>query len=601
MMTRGVFFSYYGLRAFVAVAVLYAAAGLFAIAFSGDAVGVVSIWPGSGVAIAALVIAPPRLVGWILSGIAVGSAACNLSAGFGWGASLAFSLSNTLEPVIALRVARALGVNRIDFERPGAVALIAISCMVSAAASAAISASLGAGWTVEFLSSWFLTASLGQLIFAPLILTVYQEHQRIRSGEHTLDFRSLALSLGAATAICGAVFMQSSLPLLFLPILPVLHATYRHGKLGGALAVGVVAVCSSLSIAFDTGPFHLLATEVNTVFFAQIYLVTVLTAVLPLAATLAAGRTVIEEVTLQKRFFELASQTARIGHWRIAIDTNDLTWSDAMFRIHGWIPGSVSPSFAAWIETYHRDDRTRVARALEDCAMLGGEFAFEARIETASGEIRYVECHGSVEYDKKDEVRAIFGILQDVTERVKIQHELEQARLVAEREARNARQLAATDPLTGIANRRRIMALLEQATQRAAAEGYDLTIAVMDIDHFKSINDRFGHATGDDVLRAVVQEAAKAMRPADAIGRIGGEEFLLVLDHVAIAEAEAIAERIRERVHTMTGEHPELPEVTVSIGLAIHRASMEPGDLFRSADAALYAAKREGRNMMRVA
>nr|WP_198045985.1 diguanylate cyclase [Novosphingobium aquimarinum] len=583
------------------MAAIYAVAGFLAIAFSGDAVGVVSIWPGSGVAIAALVIAPQRLAGWVLAGIAVGSAACNLSIEIGWRAALGFSLANALEPVIALRVARLLGVSHIHFERPRAVALIAISCMVSAAVSAVIAAILGGGWTLAFLCSWFLTASLGQLIFAPLILTVYQEHERIRRGERTLDYRSLALCLGAAAAICAAVFVQSSLPLLFLPILPVLHATYRHGILGGALAVGIVAVSSSLSIAFDTGPFHLLDSEVNTVFFAGVYLLTMLTAVLPLAATLAAGRTIFEEITLQKRYFELASQAARIGHWRIAIETNSLTWSDAMFRIHGWIPGSVAPSFATWIETYHREDRTRVTRLLEDCAMLGGEVAFDARIETASGETRHVECRGSAEYDQNGEVRAIFGILQDVTERVGIQHELEQARVRAEREARNARQLAETDPLTGIASRRRIMTLLEQATKRAVADGTDLTIAVMAIDHFKTINDRFGHATGDDVLRAVVQEAAEAMHPADAIGRIGGEEFLLVLDDIAIDEAEAIAERIRERIHAMTREHPELPEVTVSIGLAVHRASMQPGDLFRIADAALYAAKREGRNMMRVA
>jgi len=600
-MTRGKLNNRGGVKTFAVVGMLYLAAGLFAVSFSGNADNTASIWPGSGIALAALVMAPRHRALWVLAGVAAGSAVCNLWVGAGLWSSFAYTVANTVEPVVALVVARRLGLGGITFERPGAVGKIAVSCMASAIVSASVSAELSGARNWDFLTGWFLTATFGELIFAPLILTLYEEYRRIGSGTRSLNYPLLALSLGETLAVCAAVFVQSALPLLFVPILPVLHATYRHGVLGGALAVTIVAISTSLSIACDTGPFHLLDSGVSTILFAQFYLVTVLTAVLPLAATLAAGRTILEEITLQKRYFELASQTARIGHWRIDVESSDVTWSDAMFRIHGWTADRGNPSFAEAIEAYHRDDKARVARQLEDCAMNGGGVAYDARIRTPRGEIRHIECRGRAENDPTGEVRAIFGIVQDVTDRVLIQQQLEQARVLAESEARNARQLAETDPLTGIASRRRIMALLEEATRRADADGSDLTIAVMDIDHFKSINDRYGHAVGDDVICAVVHEASKALRPVDVIGRIGGEEFLVVLDNVAIDEAASIAERIRLRVSTMAERHLEVPEVTVSIGLAIYRATMGPGDLFRAADLALYDAKRGGRNMLRVA
>lgn len=600
-MTRGNIINSGDVKTCASIALLYLAAGLFAVVLSGDSSNGASIWPGSGIALAALIIVPRHRAVAVLAGIALGSEAYNLWVGADLGASLGYTVANTVEPLVALAVARRLGLNIITFERPGVVGRFAVACMASALVSAIIAAGLSGARSTDFVTAWFLTVSLGELIFAPLILTVYQEYRRIRSGEFSVEYGQLVLSLAATFAICAIVCMQTLLPLLFVPILPVLHATYRHGVLGGALAVVIVALCTSLSITWDTGLFHTLDSGVSTIFFAQAYLLTVLMAVLPLAATLAAGRSILEEITLQKRYFELASQTAQIGHWRIAIENNLVTWSDAMLQIHGWTPERGNPSFAEWIEAYHRDDRSNVVRQFEDCGISGGGVAFDARIRTPWGEVRHVECRGRAESDPTGEVRAIFGIFQDVTERVYIQQELERARVLAESEAHSARQLAATDPLTGLASRRRIMAVLDAATKKADAVGSDVTIAVMDIDHFKSINDRFGHAVGDDVLCAVAHEASSVLRPVDCMGRIGGEEFLVVLDNTSIADAEVIAERIRARVHSMSERQAELPEVTVSIGLAIHRATMKPGDLFRTADAALYEAKRGGRNMLRVA
>jgi diguanylate cyclase (GGDEF)-like protein len=158
------------------------------------------------------------------------------------------------------------------------------------------------------------------------------------------------------------------------------------------------------------------------------------------------------------------------------------------------------------------------------------------------------------------------------------------------------RRQALTDPLTHIMNRRAILARLNEEMARAPRQGLPLSIGVLDIDHFKSINDRFGHAGGDGVLQIVVDRALKALRPYDAIGRIGGEEFLIVMPGVGSRDTEIVLERLRRAI----GETPMVAQggevvVTVSIGGAV--SGGETIDEFlNNADDALYRAKDQGRD-----
>lgn len=163
---------------------------------------------------------------------------------------------------------------------------------------------------------------------------------------------------------------------------------------------------------------------------------------------------------------------------------------------------------------------------------------------------------------------------------------------LAEREQRLRR-----DPLTGIGNRRAWDEALAAAVERWLAHGRPLTLAVWDIDWFKRINDRLGHAAGDRVLAGVAQALAAGLRADDTLARYGGEEFALLLPGVALADALAVCERIRAGI--ATAEFPvdggSVP-VTVSCGLAEFRAGDGVRSAFERADAALYAAKRGGRN-----
>jgi len=160
------------------------------------------------------------------------------------------------------------------------------------------------------------------------------------------------------------------------------------------------------------------------------------------------------------------------------------------------------------------------------------------------------------------------------------------------------KKLASTDELTGLKNRRHIMKRLEEEFERAARSQEPLCLIVLDIDHFKRINDTHGHPFGDLVLKCVAKRLQEATRRYDAIGRIGGEEFLVISPGTTAEEALHLAERLRTTVsQESVGDGGEDVTVTLSAGLAFHVSDDESVEvLLKRADAALYRAKQGGRD-----
>jgi len=171
-----------------------------------------------------------------------------------------------------------------------------------------------------------------------------------------------------------------------------------------------------------------------------------------------------------------------------------------------------------------------------------------------------------------------------------------QTQLMSAQEA--LRDQAARDPLTGIWNRNAIFDVFRRERSRAEREGNAIAIVMLDIDHFKNLNDNYGHMAGDAVLREFTRRISTSLRPYDAVGRYGGEEFLVILPGCDLAAGARHAERLRgllseEPFDTSEGRHT----ATCSLGVA-STSSSSPGDtdsLIRAADAALYRAKRNGR------
>ncbi len=175
-------------------------------------------------------------------------------------------------------------------------------------------------------------------------------------------------------------------------------------------------------------------------------------------------------------------------------------------------------------------------------------------------------------------------------------------------------RLATTDALTGLASRRHLLAELEKELRRAERSGRPLSVLMIDLDHFKGINDRYGHAVGDEVLAAVAKRCVARLRAVDLCGRIGGEEFVVLLPEADAEGALTTAERLRDDLAETPIDTAGGPlGVTISIGVATHRprspsanenaddeATRRVQNLLQRADDALYRAKGGGRNCVQV-
>lgn len=187
--------------------------------------------------------------------------------------------------------------------------------------------------------------------------------------------------------------------------------------------------------------------------------------------------------------------------------------------------------------------------------------------------------------------------------RVKVHRNLKVLRGELREANEQLRELAIRDPLTGVFNRRHWHGLLDAELDRSRRHDHTLSLIIADVDLFKRINDRHGHVVGDRVLAAVAGALAGGVRSHDAVGRFGGEEFVVLLPETGVDEAASVAERLRAAVSALVfGDLADL-EVRLSLGVAAARGGDAPsGDaVVATADEALYEAKRAGRDRVMVA
>lgn len=169
--------------------------------------------------------------------------------------------------------------------------------------------------------------------------------------------------------------------------------------------------------------------------------------------------------------------------------------------------------------------------------------------------------------------------------------------LVIEHISHKLMVLAESDGLTNILNRRAFMAMLEKACSSAKRSNRPLAVLVIDLDHFKRINDTWGHKAGDDVLRSFVAVTLAAIRSEDVIGRLGGEEFCVYLPDTSLADAREVADRIRRAcAGDVVASDGHLIRYTASLGVALYRTNEMPDAVLHRADQIMYRAKNLGRN-----
>jgi diguanylate cyclase (GGDEF)-like protein/PAS domain S-box-containing protein len=295
-------------------------------------------------------------------------------------------------------------------------------------------------------------------------------------------------------------------------------------------------------------------------------------------------------VAKEADFRLLAEQSSDVV-MRVGLDERILYVSPSYARVFGWDPAKLlgAPALAG----LNPEDRPRVEQTI--AALKQGEVE-EARIiyrarHREKGEI-WVETALRVTHaSDTDRIDGVVAISRDVTEQKDLQDKLA--------------ALAISDGLTGLANRRHFDERLSEEWARAKRDGTQLSLLLIDVDHFKKFNDHYGHQTGDACLRALARIlAAQVRRPADLAARYGGEEFVLLLPNTDSDGCVQVGERVREALHELGVSHALNPPsrlVTASLGGATHIPAQVMTDhtaLLAAADRSLYAAKNGGRDRL---
>ena len=253
-------------------------------------------------------------------------------------------------------------------------------------------------------------------------------------------------------------------------------------------------------------------------------------------------------------------------------------------------PFFVQPTFAALAQLAAGADGEVYRGLLTIGDPMGRTQSLQGRVWRVGGELRVL-----AEYDI-DELGRLYDAVLDLNrEYASAQLQLAQANIRLRQREAEIRAISLTDPLTGVGNRRRLEQTLPVEIKRAERTGEKLCAFVADLDHFKRVNDNFGHEAGDKVLAAFGDSLRRYTRATDILVRSGGEEFIVLMPHTELDNAIRVADRLRESLAANRVE--PLPDpVTVSVGVAELDAGEQGELLLRRADKALYEAKRSGRN-----
>ncbi len=293
---------------------------------------------------------------------------------------------------------------------------------------------------------------------------------------------------------------------------------------------------------------------------------------------------------IPESFYRKLLDSLTDGVYFVDRDRRITSWNHGAERITGYAADEVVGSFC-WNNLLRHVDCEGKELCHNGCPLAatvadGADRDADVALLHKGGHRVPVKVRSSAIRDASGEIIGAVETFQDETEH----HETRQR-------AEELRRLAFLDPLTGVGNRRWAEAEMASRLGEAQRHGFTFGLLFVDVDRFKSVNDRYGHETGDAVLRLVATTLRHAARGHDFVGRWGGEELVVLAAHCPGATLGAVGERLRVLVESSRTPTPAGPvSVTVSIGAALARAEDTPETLVARADALMYRAKAEGRN-----
>lgn len=301
----------------------------------------------------------------------------------------------------------------------------------------------------------------------------------------------------------------------------------------------------------------------------------------------------IRPVLAEAERYQRSQYFARIGTWDWDIDTNRLYWSDAIYGMFGYRVGEVTPSYELFCQSVHPDDREQVRSGELRCIETGENHDEEYRVIWPDGSVHWLRETGNIVKDDHGIAVKMMGVVRDITE--------EKAW------ARQMHRLAHHDALTGLPNRLVFEEQLDRALERSRRAGTRIALVFIDLNGFKAINDRLGHAAGDQVPQHMARRLREALRGSDSVARLGGDEFVATLESLSLErsphdEARAVAGKLLAALTPPVRLEQGPQQVGASLGIAMFPDHAQSKDrLIHLADLAMYEAKRSGDNQYRLA
>ena len=307
--------------------------------------------------------------------------------------------------------------------------------------------------------------------------------------------------------------------------------------------------------------------------------------VLRMASYFISSAIVRDNLSARKHQLDLLKENSVCSSWELDIR-----------RGHLWCTSEIMTSYAGtthnlhfpprhWLRRIHPEHRKsffQMARSF--LAQPNHPLRYDLRVQKNNGEYCWIEICANNSEESRQQDNVVAGIFWDITKRKK-----QEQRLIHD---------ASTDPLTGLINRRKMKSLLQEYKAELNISRECFSLAVLDIDHFKNINDSYGHAIGDEVLVHFSNLCLSFLRKGDYIARIGGEEFAILLSETTEEQAFIICQRLCEKVEgALFTSKTHMINYSVSIGVTTtDNSELEISQLFEAADKAMYQAKENGRN-----
>lgn len=567
----------------------YFAAAAFAVGLTRFDGGVAFIWLATSI-LAADLMSRPRHT-WIFSIIpcAVASVLVTGWWGLGWTMALPFAVINMTEATIAAWLFRRFADPRRPLGSLGWLLQFVLSVGIVAPLVAGLLAAVAVWWIglspAQTLVTFVSGHALGNLTFTPIALLMTRSNRqallRDMRRRDTVETVALLMLVVVTTAW---VFRQQDLPLLFLPALPMILVAFRVGRGGVAMSIALLALIGGLATASGIGPIQLIdASFGQHMHFFQFYLAATVLTLLPVTADLENRSRLHRKMRESEAGYRLLAEFSSDIIFSLRVDGTIRYVSPSCLQM-GYEPRQlVGRNCASLIAPEHLEQASVAHRRSLD---MGGETnRFEYLAVTASGEKRWAETHARLIVDEDGHPDGILSIVRDIHAQKEIEIRLSDAALV--------------DSLTGLSNR---LAYREAVARVQPQEGDGgACVAMLDIDHFKAVNDRYGHDAGDIVLKGFAEVARRIIREGDMVARIGGEEFAFYFPDTTLPRALAVCDRLRsELCSTIFRAGTDAIAVTVSGGVA----ELGPDGIdaaLKIADMALYRAKQAGRNQLALA